>query len=72
MSTERTLEEERDHKKNAEKQTMDAPQEEFVGDEAAPSRDISELRDRQEGDEVTHAVQHHAEYAFTARAVRVS
>ena len=64
MSTERTLEEERDHKKNAEKQTMDAPQEEFVGDEATPSKDVSEISDRQEGDEVTFAKEHHAEYGI--------
>jgi hypothetical protein len=54
------LEEERDEKKNGEKQTMDAPQEEFVGDEATPSQDISTYRDREEGDEVERAKAEHA------------
>ena len=31
------------HKAHHEKQTMTEPQEEFVGDEAQPSRDISEF-----------------------------
>ena len=61
MSTESDgLEEERDEKKNAEKQTMDAPQEEFVGDQSVPSQDISTYRDREEGDEVERAKAEHA------------
>jgi hypothetical protein len=60
MSNESPLEEERDHKKNGEKETMDAPQEEFVGDQAQPSRDLSTYKDVEEGDEVERAKQEHA------------
>jgi hypothetical protein len=43
MSTERKPQAPKDEAR-MEKQNMDQPQEEFVGDEAQPSRDISELR----------------------------
>ena len=65
MSTERKLEEEREFKKNGEKQTMDEPQEEFVADQSVPSVDISELRDRREGDEVVPAMHFQAEFALS-------
>jgi hypothetical protein len=35
---------ERKHPEHMEKQIMTEPQEEFVGDEAQPSKDISEVR----------------------------
>ena len=42
MSTERKSQPETD-RPHVEKQTMNQPQEEFVGDEARPSKDKSEL-----------------------------
>jgi hypothetical protein len=34
-------------KPHMEKQTMDQPQEEFIGDEARPSRDVSEVEPKE-------------------------
>ena len=47
MSTERKPEETGDWS-HQEKQTMSQPQEEFIGDEARPSKDISEVREEQD------------------------
>ncbi len=43
MSTERKPQQPEGHR-HMEKQVMDEPQEEFVGDQARPSKDISEVR----------------------------
>ena len=43
MSTERKPQAPKDEAR-MEKQVMDQPQEEFVGDEARPSKDVSEVR----------------------------